>query len=212
LGTERPDIRDGIFRQRRALLAASSVLLLYVAAGIRIEELSVLGTKVHVERPGLVPLALWILWAYFLIRYFQYFHDLKDRGFRDAYTERLELLIQAMAVRKLQCEFRPPGIEPAEYLPPYRFELEAVELLSRGPGEWRVRAAGGVNWRTPRGFARQDFHNYQMDIGPWELLLPRIRSACHVATKTRLGTEYMLPFFVAVAPLAYVIYDWVSKR
>jgi hypothetical protein len=212
LGTGRPDLRDGLFRQRRALLAASSVLLLYVAAGIRVEELSVLGTKIHIERPSLVPLALWILWAYFLIRYFQYFHDLKDRGFREAYNDRLEQLVQVNAVRKLRRGFRPPGIEPGEYLPPYHFELEAVELLSRGPGEWRLRAAGGVNWRTPRGFGRQDFHNYQMDIGWWELLLPRMRSGFYVATSTRLVTEYLLPFVVAIAPPSYAMYDWISKR
>lgn len=180
-----------------------------MAAGIRIEEFSVFGTKIDIERPNLVPLALWVLWAYFLIRYAQYFNDLGDRGFQGAYKERLEQLIQVKALRKLRRDFRPPGIEPSEYLPPYHFEIESIDILHRGPGEWRVRAEGGVNWRTPRGFARQDFHNYLMDLGRWDLLVPQVRAAFRITSRTRLVSEYLLPFLVAAAPVAYVVYSWI---
>lgn len=74
---------EGIFRQRRNLMIISIVLFLISVGGISIDhEISILGAKLKIENPLVIYIIIWAMYAYFFIRYFQYYYDL-DIKFKD---------------------------------------------------------------------------------------------------------------------------------
>lgn len=75
------DIRDGFVRQRRNLIIMSLVVLFSELAGLKIEKISIFGNEATIGKPELVTITLWIFLFYWLIRYYQYFHEIGDKGF-----------------------------------------------------------------------------------------------------------------------------------
>ena len=88
--------KTDFIRQRRNLIVISLILLGVEAFGLEIKRINALGNEILIQNPGMVNVALWLAWAYWFIRYYQYFHDLQDRGFKTAYAAKMsELMIKA---------------------------------------------------------------------------------------------------------------------
>ncbi len=65
---------DGLLRQRRNLLLSSLLLIFIKIAEVEIEKLSILGLKFEsFGNPQSIYLVIWVLFFYFLFRYYQYF-------------------------------------------------------------------------------------------------------------------------------------------
>ncbi|MBA3022996.1 MAG: hypothetical protein KKB48_03940 [Gammaproteobacteria bacterium] len=61
-------------RQRRDLFVISALLIVAQVAHFRINEtLSLLGASITVGKPEVLVYSLWLLWAYWLVRYVQFF-------------------------------------------------------------------------------------------------------------------------------------------
>ena len=69
------EIRDIFVRQRRNLMAMSLVL---VVADIE-NDVHLGPTKVFVHAPFTIKMVLWIVWAYWLWRYYTSFHELGEK-------------------------------------------------------------------------------------------------------------------------------------
>lgn len=70
-----------LLRQLRNLLATSLVLIAIHLAGATIKrDVSVLGTSIEFSNPERVIWGVWILWAYFFVRYWQYLNEEPDLG------------------------------------------------------------------------------------------------------------------------------------
>ena len=81
------DIRSSFLRQRRNLMTISVVNLFVSLAGIKLEELDVLGNKFAVQNPHYITVSLWVAFFYWLVRYFQLLHDTGNLGIQDKYRD-----------------------------------------------------------------------------------------------------------------------------
>lgn len=76
---KREPMNPDLLRQRRNLMVISLVLTAVNIAGASIEpKVSVFGTVVTFSHPHRLLIGAWIVWAYFLLRYWQYLSDEPD--------------------------------------------------------------------------------------------------------------------------------------
>lgn len=71
---------DGLSKSRRNLIIVSIILIVFDVAAVSITKVNVLGTELLVGNPIVVHVLLWILWAYFFIRYTQLLGEENDLG------------------------------------------------------------------------------------------------------------------------------------
>src|SRR6266516_3672268 len=89
--------RDIFVRQRRNLMAMSLVLLVAdVHNDIHLGPVIFL-----VHAPFTITTVLWLVWFYWLWRYYTSFHDIGERGFLRKYRERLQILGQHICISRI---------------------------------------------------------------------------------------------------------------
>jgi hypothetical protein len=197
------EIREGFVRQRRSLVAVSLVLLVFLEVGARLDRLEFLGNTIVLSKPLVVSLPLWVAWAYFLLRYYQYFRDTGDAGFGNAVVSRQHSLARRAAIAKLEQSLRP---EPPEDRPAatWSIEVEELEILDEPPSFWRFKAKGWIHFRdkgSPAWAAAQILSDHEVVLPPGVPPFPQVRAAIWSAVHTRYFTEYGLPYIVAGLPL-----------
>src|SRR5688572_2283141 len=68
-------MEEPALRQRRNLMAMSCLLLVFDFADISIAKVSILGTELVVGKPRVLIIFIWAVWAYALLRYYQFTQD-----------------------------------------------------------------------------------------------------------------------------------------
>lgn len=200
-------IRNGFVRQRRTLIGTSVALFLYEKLGIVIDSINILGNTAHITDPSSVAALLWVAWGYFLWRYYQYFRDLGNKGFHNAYHGKLSSIAGPRArkqferwlLRNKEKEF--PGA-----IGPLRIEFRQVSLIRNSWRYWELNVDVEVFFdaKEPNvGVApiSQNLKNRRVQLFWPELIWPRIRSGWHVLVHTRLVTEYLGPFAIGLLPV-----------
>lgn len=200
-------IWTGFVRQRGSLIAASAILFFYESSGIRVDQITILGNTFPVANPTWVAAAVWLLWLYFLIRYYQYFRDLPKREFSEAWDGRFWHLLKTVTRRRFVREYLLEG----EVKGTPKFTLDEVVPVAEGPGDWGFEVKGSVEYNTGNVFRRRTIDGEALLVPRRIMLLTRVRAWLYVITHTRVGTEYLLPFIVALVPVAYPLYRHFSR-
>jgi hypothetical protein len=210
----RAEVRDGFVRQRRALVAVSLVLVTLQAIGASLDHLELLGNTINLNRP--VPLAgpLWVAWGYFLLRYYQYFHDVGDSGFRAAVERRRRTLARRAAISKLQHTVHPDVSECSK--PRWWIEVPTLEVLDAPPSSWKLKAVRGYihirDAARPTWGATQLIDDLEVSLPPGVPRMATSRAVIWSGVHTRYFTEYGLPFVVASAPVVVVLLSLAGVR
>lgn len=202
------DVRQGFIRQRRNLIAVSLALVFYQTAGLVITRLSFLGNEADVSEPSLASAVLWVAWLYFLLRYFQYFMDVPNRGERDAYYDRLQVLVHALARQDaIETHVEQQKWHEVRNL---AIEMEKIDTLHRHSNGWQVRVNGVIVGNTERANKSQQMNQYETLIWGKEFQRSKVKAVLYVVCCTRFATEYYLPFAIAAVPI--VIQAFVFSR
>ncbi|TOG86398.1 hypothetical protein CGI91_23330 [Vibrio parahaemolyticus] len=69
------EISDGLLRQRRNFMIFSLILPLFFWTGASVEKINILGTVIELDNPKYIKVAVASLFAYFFIRYWQYYRE-----------------------------------------------------------------------------------------------------------------------------------------
>ena len=199
------DVRTGFLRQRRNLFIISFGLLLFQIIGLKLEKVSFLGNEFRVSRPELLPACLWIVYLYYVVRYYQYFHDVQDRGVRGKYSGRLRHLLDVTVVAKAKREFA-TGHKKENGA---KYEFGQPEFGNIVVDRWAAMVdvtvpvkinsvksdTGSMSFTTTSDTIKSTETVY------WrEFLRFRVQAFLHVCFRTSLVTEYYLPFLVASSP------------
>lgn len=76
-------------RQRRNLMGMSIIVLFVTYSGLEFKKLNILGNELDVKNPQIVYYALWIAFAYWFIRYFQFLQELRHDTATEIYKQKL---------------------------------------------------------------------------------------------------------------------------
>lgn len=176
-------MKDGLIRQRRNLIATSVVLTLFDFAKVTVGKVSVLGTNLIVGNPVVVIGFLWAMWAYFLLRFLQYLAEESDLGIASAFKSKSDDLIK-------------PHIEGI-------MARQSGERQYSNYGPDFIEKRGLLTWQQPIKFYNVETSSVE-EVGREALpkstvALTILRSLVHVLVFTPRGTDYVLPFLLALA-------------
>lgn len=170
---KRDPMSADLLRQRRNLLVTSLVLTAINLAGATLKkDVSVLGASLEFANPERIVWGVWVLWFYFLVRYWQYLNEEPDLG-----------IYEGMRSWILQ---RFPEDEFDEYRNWIFWRYGAFWSLCVQHKEWDED-----HWKT----SPQDPKSKLLKAA-WTL-----RAFFSVAATTPRFTDFVAPFFVALLPL-----------
>ncbi len=202
--------RNIFVRQRRNLLAMSLVLLV---ADIQ-NDIHLGPVVLLVHAPFTIAMVLWVVWAYWLWRYYTSFHDIGEKGFLRTYRERLQILGHRICIRRIirgdRTEFEAIHVKFREMNSNGTRQLMVFNSsYARGrPSPWHLSLNVNLGLKDSDGILALE------EIGPAqnvtvegvEFLFTAARAWAYVIFRTTLFTEYLLPFFFAFATASYAVY------
>jgi hypothetical protein len=95
---------------REAKPARGQLHLVLLSAGRAANRrINVFGNKVSLDSPWCTAFSLWVLWGYFLVRFYQYFRIIPDKWFWNAYEQQMKKLIEASSFKHFKKEFKRSG-------------------------------------------------------------------------------------------------------
>lgn len=157
---EEGDIR----RQRRNLVAMSCLLIIFDLAKVKVEKVGVLGTDLIVGDVEVLRISMWVVWAYFLWRYYQFWRQDKPHVSRavsellDSYARNFfhQKSAYADTITDRPALLRPgwicgwkvegPSYEPSRGL---AVSVDSVSVSALRALFWRLRAFGAITVHTP---------------------------------------------------------------
>jgi len=207
-----PDIHSGFFRQRRNLLVVSLGLLAFQSTGAVIRTFSLLGNTIQLERPLSLATPLWVGWLYWLIRYYQYFRDLGDKGFGTTYRSRVQLYVGQLAQALFLRAYRPPRDEAFVGPSKRSGEFTRADVVEYRPDAWVIELHGTITLTAKNGTHSSMQMVQERVVIPLRMLWrPRLRAVWWIVVHTRLVSEYALPFAVATVPLGVELFRLVRR-
>lgn len=182
---KRPPMSADLLRQRRNLLVSSLALTAIDLAGATLKkDVSVLGTALEFANPERVVWGLWVLWAYFLVRYWQYFNEEPDLGIHQGMEHWIN--------RQISWD---------------EFDMEFQHWIMWRYGVFWTMLKQHKTWEAEQWTASENDPNNKLQKASWTL-----RAFFSVATKTPRFTDYLVPFFVAAIPLLLCVWNFLSSK
>lgn len=174
-------MNQDLLRQRRNLIAVSAVLLLFDFADVRITKVGVLGTDLLVGNVEVLMVCAWLLWAYFLLRYYQYWRAEEKQPMRRALWQQFRRMKDAYWKKRYA--------EKYPYVEGQVADFERKEFLTYG---YSFKTYDPQNTRS---ISLLQFE----PIAVWRYIAWRVLTFLHVVVQTHHATDHMLPFVIAIA-------------
>lgn len=172
-----------ILRQRRNLVAMSCMLIIFDLAEVEVAKVGVLGTDLIIGDVRVLAISMWIVWAYLLLRYYQYWR-LEKPHVSNAVYEQVDANAIGYASRSLMRARRNEKVEIIRRGWLRDWEIK-VTAYSPSEGGTVVRAAGRMPW--------------------WRVLSWKFRAWRRVVIHTPYFTEHALPLVLAAATPAVAV-------
>ncbi|MGE0111660.1 hypothetical protein [Aquabacterium sp.] len=175
-----------LLRQRRNLILISLALLLSNAASLSIEKISIFGTEISVGNAPNFQACAWVVWFYFLIRYYQYLRQEGDLQIIKTAKSNFDAHSFAYVMRKID-----KGALTGRIIVKCRRFGWNYSVMEGGEQPWDGAETETFSGRIPMARATL-----------WWL-----DGLTHLLVHTPKGTDHVLPFFIAaLAPLASLFF------
>lgn len=185
------DVKEGFVRQRRNLISLSALLIFVELANVKLKDgtINLFGTHIEISDPAYIKYALWIMLAYWLVRYVQYKHDLPTEYIADGFDSELRRrLIKCAEMKAWERTMKGQG---ADYT--YSHGKSIIHSIGIGKSACIVEVSR-LNGHDKEGF-HKNFENINLsiEINGSEFNQIKLASGMHVNFITRLFSEYTLP-------------------
>ena len=168
-----------------------------------------------VHAPFTITMVLWIVWGYWLWRYYTSFHDIGEKGFMPKYRERLQRLVERIGVRRIIQGDREQYKEIHEKLlqqnPNGTRNLMVFlsNYAAGSPSASHLSLNLSLGLKDPDGILATEALNppeYAVTVDGIQFFFIAARAWVYVIFRTTLFSEYLLPFFFAFAVAGYGVY------
>jgi len=183
-------VPTGLLRQRRNLIITSILLIFLKFSGAEISKLSLLGLNFDgFQNPTAIYFFVWLLWLYFLVRYYQYY-----------IREGVQLFVtEVSGVFNDLCE-KPIQVEVKKYFPNSTEYFQSYTDLRRR--NWQYIGQSEYN---DEGYKVE---NYSFNFPRWKLFVHEVKSILHAFLNIPTFTDYLLPYVLALFTLIYCVTGW----
>lgn len=182
---------DGLLRQRRNLIIVCILLWMMKSGGVTFSKLSFVGFDIAFKNPDVVIQLIWLAFAYFFFRYYQYFATDGINKIQDTLTRAYDQRCNPI-IRQLVNDESQNGIDKCNNT------LYEYSVLRKN--HWIF------NYYPKTGFKDQSI---DIKITRWKLKKGILLAWIDTFFRNTVGTDYLLPFFFAFFILYYCgSYDW----
>ena len=186
---------EEFFKKRRNLIVSALLVAFLNVAGAERKTFNLLGNEVAFSNPSVIPTTLGIMLTYFVIRYFQYAHDVKDKGIKERFLVKARMHIAPYLKKR---EFHRSDSDLAKDFESLdEFEVNDISIFERSIPP----STAHISFIHKTGGAILE---HRVSVSNWELIIPFLISATYVTFRTRVVTDYVLPVIIAAA--AYSTY------
>lgn len=186
---------EGLLRQRRNLMVTCILLWAMKYGGVTFTKLSLVGFDVEFKNPHALILSIWIAFAYFLYRYYQYFSVEGTANLKNTFRTALELKCEPIISQLVKKQF-PNNNDNIRY---------SYGFLKRDRWIYKGQAIGSYD--TSTGSASNE--QFELEISRWQLRKGILSAILDSVFRNSVVTDYLLPFFFAGFILYYCgANDW----
>jgi len=177
-------------KQRRNLVLMSVMVSFLNITNAKLEEINLLGNKITINHPESIPFILSFVLGYFLIRYFQYTHEIDNKGFKEKLLKRTEKKLSSNILKR---EYNKENSELKQVYPSIN-DVIVTEFVFFDEAMPKNTAA--ITYEPKEDGAVLD--NNDLHVKKKELVIPFIVAGFYVIFRTSLVTTYVLPVIFTV--------------
>jgi len=194
-------------RQRKNLMITSLLMMIYVWIGFELNKLNVLGNEITINNSGSVEIILWIVFAYFLIRYLQYFLVIEKTELSSMYHVLMDKHIKIRAINAQKKKAISDILKDDPTAKNFLHTVRECSIMERSHHKWLIKVQGSIAYEYASGAARsRGIGSLEWAVLGLHLYYPKLKSLCKVIFFTPYFTEYFLPFlFSAGAIISKII-------
>lgn len=213
------ELHDSFVRQRRSLILISIVLTILVWFGINGTEVRVgpgggAGLTLDLLDTRLIYLGLYLMWGWFVYRYWQYVVPARVDSKIDldnVQLARIEKYFQPLMVRKAKETYHQYAMR--QHPEADEVKVSGIGLSNYAYERW-IRVSCTAKSVLIKMIDGKDVSLGEIDVIPeitgWRLYCPLLKAITPVNIKHPYFTEYLSPFVFAVGPLIAFVLRWES--
>lgn len=182
-------MNEGLLRQRRNLIIVCIFLWIMKFGGVAttFSKLSFAGLDIEFKNPDALIQTIWIAFAYFFFRYYQYFVTdgikVLHQVLNEVYEQRCSPVIQQFVKKKIHLNDIKKSNNPY-----YKYKNLKIN-------DWMFRYSPKTN--------SGDHYTHEFKITRWMLKKQILFAWIDVFFRNKASTDYLLPFFLSFFILYY---------
>ena len=185
-----PKMSEGLFRQRRNLILTSLTIIFLRYGEVTIEKFGTSALDLKFQNLNAIFVALWVVFFYFLVRYYQYLRQEPDLGIKSAFWAKVDARCLNKLTEDAKSRFATVLMSPA------RLEFQLSSFKRTSVFLW----SGSV---TTKRTGSGEPMNSEYTVNVLHFWPDFTVAACHVALNRSAITDYVLPFLLALSALLY---------
>lgn len=182
---------DGLLRQRRNLITTCLLLWLLKYGEVSFSKFSFAGFDVELKNPEALILAIWIAFAYFFYRYYQYFSGEGIEKLEQVFADALEKKCEPIITNLVKSRY-PTNNDAIRY---------SFASLKRGGWLYKGHALGGPY--DPVSGSIPGNEHFELKIERRKLWKGIVSAVVDSTLRNSVVTDYLLPFALACFILYY---------
>jgi hypothetical protein len=175
-------VDEGLLRQRRNLIITCVLLWVMKYGSVTFSKFSLAGFDVEFARPEALYLSIWIAFAYFLYRYYQYFSSEGVQNLQKVFTRALEDKCAPVIRGHVKGKYEGSN-DSVGYS--YAFLKRDNWIYS---GQLIIKNVNGTATAT---------ENFQMPVNRWVIRKGIAFALADTVFRNNAVTDYVLPFILA---------------
>jgi hypothetical protein len=195
-------------RQRRNLILASLMLAFAQGTHLTIERLNLFGISGRIDEPVSTVPFLWIVWGYFLWRYWQAFWAFTRKPTKDLFKKIKKKYVQAVARKKALSQFEGQKVELSGVSRTGKPEPDAwmpADEETKTPTGATVTMVTNVVGDPGTGQ-----RNVEVELSAREMRMARLKAKLELAFTSNELSEFYLPYAIAAIPIG--VWAWQFLR
>ena len=186
-------------------MAISVTMVVYLSLGLDINKFNILGNAFTISNAGNLEYLLWVLFIYFLVRYYHFYNVIDNREFIPTYNTCMHKLVRIVALKVLENDDLPTRKEENPDGINFTYKLTKADVFTTLPWHWELKLDGNIEWMLSNGKGGQPFKDYSITVSGKKLLWPNIKSLSKLYFSTPHVSEYLLPFWLAALAVGWKI-------
>lgn len=187
---------DGLLRQRRNLIVLCVLLWVMKYGGVSFTKFNLVGFDIAFKNPNALTTGIWIAFAYFFYRYYQYFTGEGISKLKTVFTDALNDKCHPVVMKIISAN------------DPRSTNLTGYNYLYLKGNNWKYRWQTKLPDREIERLVESGRHGSHIeensiDITRWMLKKPIASAILDSIFRHSVVTDYLLPFAIALWVLYY---------